>query len=93
MGVGGQRHTLAALLPGKRPSTHCIGGWAGPKARLDGFGKSSPYRHSILDRPARSESLYRLSGKYLPNNKNDETKLCRLIAAGLFSTQWPYVSN
>jgi hypothetical protein len=39
-GVGGQRHALAALHPGKRPSTHCTGGWVGPKAGLDGCGKS-----------------------------------------------------
>jgi hypothetical protein len=25
MGVGGQRHVPAALLPGKKPVTHCIG--------------------------------------------------------------------
>ena len=25
-GVGGQRHAPAALPPGKRPGTHCIGG-------------------------------------------------------------------
>jgi len=93
MVVGGQRHFPVALPPGKSPSTRCIGGWVGPKARLDGFGKSPFYRHSILDRPARSESLYRLIGKYFPNNKNDKTKLCPFIAAGLLSTQWPYVSN
>jgi hypothetical protein len=92
MVVGGQRHAPAALPPGET-NTHCIGGWVGPKTRLDGFGKSRPYRHSILDRPVRSESLYRLSGRYFPNNKNDKTKLCPFIAAGLFSTQWPYVSN
>jgi hypothetical protein len=27
MGVGGQRHTPAALPPGKRPGTHCTGGF------------------------------------------------------------------
>jgi hypothetical protein len=31
MGVGGQRHALAALPPGKRPGMFCIGGWVGPK--------------------------------------------------------------
>jgi len=46
-GVGGQRHDLAALPPGKRPSTHCIGGWVGPRAGLDGCGKSRPSRNSI----------------------------------------------
>ena len=42
MGVGGQRHTPAALPQGKRPGTHCTGGWAGPRAGLDGCGKSHP---------------------------------------------------
>jgi hypothetical protein len=27
--VGGKRHALAALPPGKRPGTHCIAGWVG----------------------------------------------------------------
>jgi hypothetical protein len=42
MGVGGQRHAPAALPPGKRAGTHCIGGWVGPRAGLDGCGKISP---------------------------------------------------
>jgi hypothetical protein len=44
MGVGGQRHTPAALAPGKRPGTNCIGGWVGPRAGMDVRGKSRPYR-------------------------------------------------
>jgi hypothetical protein len=47
MGVGGQRHAPAALLLGKRPRTHCIGGRVGPSAGLDGCGKSRPHRDSI----------------------------------------------
>jgi len=31
-GVGGQRHAPAALPPGKRPGTRCIGGWVNPRA-------------------------------------------------------------
>ena len=46
-GVFGQRHAPAALPQGKRPRTHCIGGWAGPRAGLDACGKSRPYRDSI----------------------------------------------
>ena len=42
MGVGGQRNSPASLRPGKKPGTHCIGGWVGPRARLDGCGKSLP---------------------------------------------------
>ena len=40
MGVGGQRHATAAVPPGKRPGTHCTGGWMGPRAGLDRCGKS-----------------------------------------------------
>jgi len=59
--VGGQRHAPAALAPGKRPGTHCIGGWVGPMAGLDGCGKSRLIGIRSPSRPVRSESLYRLS--------------------------------
>jgi hypothetical protein len=59
MGEGGQRH-VQADLPRKRPGIDCIGGWVGLRAGLDGYGKPHPHRDSIPDRPARSESLYRL---------------------------------
>ena len=39
MGVGSQRHAPPAWPLG-RPGTHCIGGWVGPRAGLDGYGKS-----------------------------------------------------
>jgi len=42
-----------------RASTHCTGGWVGPRAGLDRCGKSRPHRDSIPDRPARSQSPYR----------------------------------
>jgi hypothetical protein len=42
MGLVGQRHAPAALPPRKRPNAHCIGGWVGPRAGLDGCGKSRP---------------------------------------------------
>jgi hypothetical protein len=61
MGVGGQSHAPATLLPGKRPSTFSIGGWVDPRAGLDGFGKSRLTGIRSPDRPARSESLYRLN--------------------------------
>jgi hypothetical protein len=47
VGVGGQRHAPAVLPPGKKPGTHCIGGWVGPRAGLDGCGKSRPHLDSI----------------------------------------------
>jgi hypothetical protein len=34
MGVGGQRHAPAVLLAGKRPGTHFITGWVGPRVVL-----------------------------------------------------------
>jgi hypothetical protein len=42
MRVGGQRHTPGALLLGKRPGAHCIEGWVGPRAGLEGCGKFRP---------------------------------------------------
>ena len=47
MGVGGQRHALAALPPGKGAGIHRIGGWVGPRAGLDGCGKTRLHRNSI----------------------------------------------
>ena len=32
--------TTRPFYPRKRPGTHCIGGWVGPTAGLDGCGKS-----------------------------------------------------
>jgi len=34
MGLDGLRHAPAALAPGKRPDTHCTGGWVGPRDGL-----------------------------------------------------------
>jgi hypothetical protein len=34
MGVGGQLHAPAALLPAKRPGTRCTKGCVGPRANL-----------------------------------------------------------
>jgi hypothetical protein len=39
-GVDGEPHAPATLPPGKRPGTHCTGGWVGRRAGLDGCGKS-----------------------------------------------------
>jgi hypothetical protein len=54
--------TPRPLCPKERPGTHCIGGWVGPRAGLDRWGKSRPpIGIWSQDRPARNESLYRLS--------------------------------
>jgi len=39
--------TPRALYPRERPGTHYIGGWVGPRAGLDGCGKSRPHPDSI----------------------------------------------
>ena len=57
--VRGQRHAPAALYAQERPGTHCTGGWVGPTTGLDRCGKSRIGIRSP-DRPARSQSLYRL---------------------------------
>jgi hypothetical protein len=50
MEVGGQLHAPAALPPGKRHGTHCIGGWVAPgpvwkgAKNLDPTGIRSPDR-------------------------------------------------
>ena len=70
IGVGGQHHTPAALPPGKTryPLYRRLGG---PRDRSGRVRKISPPPTGIRspDRPARSESLYRLSypGCRLPN--------------------------
>ena len=40
--MGGQCHIPATLPPGKRPGTHCIGGWVGHRASLDGRENLAP---------------------------------------------------
>jgi hypothetical protein len=41
--------TPRLLYPWERPGTHCIGGWVGPRAGLDGCGEPLPHRDSIPD--------------------------------------------
>ena len=38
--------TPRPIYSGERPSTHCIGGWVGPRADLDRNGKSRSHQHS-----------------------------------------------
>jgi hypothetical protein len=60
MRVGGQRHAPAALPPGKRLHTHCTGGWVAPGPIWTGVKNLAPTGIRAPNRPARSESLYRL---------------------------------
>jgi hypothetical protein len=51
-GLDGDELLTSRPLPsGKRPGTHFIGGWVGPRSGLHGWGKSRPHRDSI---PAQS---------------------------------------
>jgi hypothetical protein len=62
MVVGGQHHAPAALPPRKSPGTTSIEGLGGPQGRSGRVWKTSPHNGiRSPDRPARSESLYRLS--------------------------------
>ena len=51
----------------------------GPKAGVEVYGKSRPQRDSIPDRPARSESLYRLS---YPGPQSHIEELCNVYYCG-----------
>ena len=42
MEVSGQSDAPTALFPGRRPGTHCIGGWVGPRSCMDVYGNSPP---------------------------------------------------
>ena len=45
--------TPLQLYPSERPGTHCKGDWVGPRAGLDGCGKSRRHRDSIPGPPSR----------------------------------------
>ena len=72
MGVGGQRHALAALLPGKTRYPMCrrLGGPQGRSGRVRKISPPTGIRSP--DRLVRNQSLYRLLiqcvGKYLQSN-------------------------
>jgi hypothetical protein len=44
--ISGQRQSLAALPPEKRPGTHRTGGWVGLRAGLNACRKSRSHRNS-----------------------------------------------
>jgi hypothetical protein len=67
--MSGQLHVPAALPPGKEPRTHWIGSLVGHRTDLDDVQKKKfltlpGLELRPLGRPARSQSLYRLS--YIP---------------------------
>jgi hypothetical protein len=52
--------TLQPLYPREKPGTHCTEGWMGLGANLDGTENIAFIEIRSPDRPARSESLYRM---------------------------------
>ena len=70
-GGWGVSATSRPLYPPEGLGTHCTGGWVGPRAGLDGCGKSRPHWDLI---PGPGRSLYRLHypGRqgYIKHNEN-----------------------
>ena len=78
MWVDGQRHAPAVLHQGKRVVTDCTGGWLGPRDQSGRERKISPAPgFDPPDRPARGESLYRLSYRGPQARKaHESTQFC-----------------
>jgi hypothetical protein len=53
--------TPRPLYPREKPGTHCTGGWVGPGPVWTSAKNLAPNGIPSPDRPARSQSLYRLS--------------------------------
>jgi hypothetical protein len=53
--------TPRPFYPRERPGNHCTGGWVGPRAGLACAKNRTPTGIRSPDRPARSQSLYRLN--------------------------------
>ena len=73
----------------ERPGTHCIGGWVGPSAGMDGCGKCRPHRDSIpgLSSPYRIAIPTELPG----SPRNPRTKIISW-PLGMGSTGCPETS-
>jgi hypothetical protein len=48
MKVGGQLDAPAALPPGKRPGTHCIGDWVGPRTEQESHSTKKLQWQAVL---------------------------------------------
>ena len=83
------------FTPGKDPGTLRIGGLVGPKAGLDGCGKSRPTGIRSPDRPAYSESLYRLSYPGPAAGDGISECICHtdLDSTNRFTMRWPHLSQ
>ena len=86
------------FTPGERAGTNFTGSWVGPRAGLDRCGKSRPTEIRSPDRPARSQSLYRLSYRptllTVPYNKLRTRELCvaflwvSFVSLSVYITEW-----
>ena len=90
MGVGGQRHAPAALLPAKTRYP-LYGRLGGPQGRSGQVRKVSPPTGTrSLDRSARSESLYLLS---YPGPPGSAVFFCIYLVNGTFTGKEKYYSQ
>jgi hypothetical protein len=71
--------TPRPLYPLEKADSHCIGGWVGLRAGLDGCGKSRSHRDSILQpsSPQRGAISTELSQ---PRNTRETELNCIMIA-------------
>jgi len=58
--------TSRLFYPRERPGTHCIGGRVGPRAGLDGYGKSPP------PPPAGIQKIQKVAAKRTLGGTNQE---------------------
>jgi hypothetical protein len=88
MEVSSQLHAPGRFNPEEiTRGTHWIGGWVGPRAGLDTVSKikiPSPHRESNSDRPARSQSLYRLS--YLGSLSDKRIEECKPMTSFVWNS-------
>jgi hypothetical protein len=75
-GVGGQCPAPVAVLSGRTRHPH-VGRWVGPRAGLDGCGKSRPNRDSITGPSSPLPVAYRLSYSGPTISNGIDTKLIR----------------
>jgi hypothetical protein len=81
--------TPRPLYPPERPGTDCTGDWVGSRAGLDVCENSRPTGIRSPDRPARSQSLYRLS---YPNH-NAVGKLYSLLLSKVLKLWLLYIPH
>ena len=73
--------TPRPLYPLERPGTHCIGGWVGPRADLDGCGKTHPTAPGFDPRTVQSVAS-RYTDWSIPSHWDNTTFLNRTLICG-----------